>query len=221
MKEALSAGVLRRNPAWIQLLGLCPLLAVSSSVANALGLSIATAFVLCGSNTLIAILRHTIPQFARLPMFVLIIASFTTIAVLLLEAYAFELYVRVALFVQIIVTNCMILGRAESFASKQPPGYALLDALGTAAGFAIALLALGSAREIIGQGTLFAGPDQLFGPGAAALEVTILPERFIVIAAKLPPGAFIIAGLLVAALQAFTNAKKKSKDVQLESNQTR
>ena len=151
MTNTVTAGIIERNPAWVQLLGLCPLLAVSSTVTSALGLAIATALVLCGSNTLISLTRHYLPVFARLPLFVLIIATFTTIAVLLLEAYAFELYQRIALFVQIIVTNCMILGRAEAFASRQPPHKALADALGTAAGFAIALLALGAVREVLGE----------------------------------------------------------------------
>ena len=133
-------GVLANNPAWAQLLGLCPLLAVSNSVVNALGLALASGFVLLGSNLTISLLRHRIPDVARLPCFVLIIATFTTITVMVLEAFAFTLYLRIALFVQIIVTNCMILGRAESFASRQPVGVAVLDALGTAVGFALALL---------------------------------------------------------------------------------
>ena len=149
-----SRGVLVNNPAWAQLLGLCPLLAVSNSVVNALGLAVASGFVLLGSNLMISTLRHRIPDVARLPCFVLIIATFTTLTVMLLEAFAFELYLRIALFIQIIVTNCMILGRAESFASRQPVGAAVLDALGTAVGFAIALLTLGAVREVLGYGTL-------------------------------------------------------------------
>ena len=148
-----SRGVLVNNPAWAQLLGLCPLLAVSNSVVNALGLALASGFVLLGSNLMISSLRHRIPDVARLPCFVLIIATFTTLTVMLLEAFAFELYLRIALFIQIIVTNCMILGRAESFASRQPVGAAVLDALGTAVGFAIALLTLGAIREVHGYGT--------------------------------------------------------------------
>ena len=105
-----SRGVLVNNPAWAQLLGLCPLLAVSNSVVNALGLALASGFVLLGSNLMISTLRHRIPDVARLPCFVLIIATFTTLTVMLLEAFAFELYLRIALFIQIIVTNCMILG---------------------------------------------------------------------------------------------------------------
>ena len=168
-----SRATLANNPAWAQLLGLCPLLAVSNTVANATGLALASAFVVVGANTSISLLRRIIPDEARLPCFVLIIATFTTLTVMVLEAYAFDLYSRIALFVQIIVTNCMILGRAEVFASRQPVGRALMDALGTAAGFAIALLALGAVREVLGQGTLMADMDLLFGPAAAALAVEI------------------------------------------------
>lgn len=193
-----SAGVLERNPAWVQMLGLCPLLAVSTSVASGLGLALASAFVLVSSATLISLLRRQIPDFARLPAFMLIIAGSTTLVVMLLEAYAFDLYSRIALFVQIIVTNCVILGRAESFASRQPVHLAALDAAGTAAGFAIALVLLGATREVIGAGTLFARMDSLFGPTAAAWMITVLPEQSRLLIALLPPGAFIIAGLLLA-----------------------
>ena len=191
-----SSAVLTRNPAWIQLLGLCPLLAVSNSVTNALGLSVASIFVVVGSNVLIAAVRREIPEFARLPVFVLIIATFTTVTTLVLEAYAYEVYVKIALFVQIIVTNCMILGRAEAFASKQPVGRAFLDALGTGVGFAIALLLLGACREVLGQGTLFAGLGVLLGSSADNWQVNfgVVPLPL----AQYAPGAFIIAGLLLA-----------------------
>lgn len=197
--DLLLTAMLRRNPAWAQLLGLCPLLAVSSSTVNALALALASAGVLIGSNLAISAVRRWIAPFARLPTFVLIIASFTTCAVLLLEAYAFELYLRIALFVQIIVTNCMILGRAEAFASRQGPWRTLFDAAGTAAGFAIALIALGMVRELFGQGTLFAGMELLFGPAAAAWELRVPGVSQGLLLIGLPPGAFIVAGLLLAA----------------------
>lgn len=193
-----AAGIIERNPAWVQMLGLCPLLAVSSSVVNALGLAVASALVLVGSNTIISLLRKLLPDFARLPAFMLLIAGLTTLAVMLMEAFAYELYLGIALFVQIIVTNCIILGRAEAFASRQPVWHSLLDALGTAAGFAIALIALGAVREVIGQGTLFAHMDQLLGADAASLAIQILPEHQRLLLVALPPGAFIVAGLLMA-----------------------
>jgi len=194
--------VIENNPAWAQLLGLCPLLAVSNSVVNALGLALASGFVLLGSNLTISLLRRRIPDVARLPCFVLIIATFTTITVMVLEAFAFALYLRIALFVQIIVTNCMILGRAEAFASRQPVGAAILDAMGTAAGFAIALLALGGVREILGYGTLLREMDLLFGDAARGWVIELTSTATLPLA-LFPPGAFILAGLLFALIQGF------------------
>lgn len=163
--------MLVHNPAWAQLLGLCPLLAVSSTVANAAGLAAASTFVLIGSSLVVGVLRAWIPQDVRLPCFVLVIASFTTLTMLLMQAFAFDLYERIALFVQIIVTNCMILARIELIASREPLRTTLVDALGTSLGFALALLALGAVRELL---------------------TPLIPL------AALPPGAFIIAGLLLA-----------------------
>ena len=200
---------LRNNPVWAQLLGLCPLLAVSNSVVNALGLALASTLVLIGANGTIAMIRHQIPAFARLPCFVLVIASFTTIAMLLMQAFAFDLYLKIALFIQIIVTNCMILGRAEAFASRQSVGRALTDAAGTAAGFTLALVALGAARELIATGGLFAKMETLFGPGAGSWHLSLI-EGGLVIAA-LPPGAFIIAGLLIAFGQAIVARRSKAQ----------
>ena len=160
-----------RNPAAVQLLGLCPLLAVSNTVTNALGLAVASTVVLTGSAVLVSAVRKLIPEDVRLPCFVLVIATFTTLVNLAMEAYAFDLYQRIALFVQIIVTNCMILARIEQVASKEGLGRTLLDALGTAAGFAAAILILGATRETLTLGF----------PLAA-----------------LPPGAFLVAGLLLA-----------------------
>ena len=211
-----SRGVLVNNPAWAQLLGLCPLLAVSNSVVNALGLALASGFVLLGSNLIISSLRHRIPDIARLPCFVLIIATFTTLTVMLLEAFAFELYLRIALFIQIIVTNCMILGRAESFASRQPVGAAVLDALGTAVGFAIALLTLGAVREVLGYGTLLRDMDLLFGKTAVHWIVHIATSGPLPLA-LFPPGAFLLAGLLFALVQGVLTSAAKANDQSSES----
>jgi len=208
----LTDGVLQRNPAWAQLLGLCPLLAVSTSVTNALGLAFASMFVVIGSNVSISLLRNFIPQFARLPCFVLLIATFTTVTVMFLEAYAYDVYTRIALFVQIIVTNCMILGRAEAFASRQRVGAAFLDALGTGIGFAIALLALGTIREMVGQGTLFADLDLLFGPWAGSSAITISETEPLRLA-QFAPGAFLIAGLLFAFVNALRSSTSKQKSM--------
>jgi electron transport complex protein RnfE len=202
-----SAAWLHNNPVWIQLLGLCPLLAVSSSVVNAIGLSLATTLVIVGSNVSIAALRRWIPDFARLPCFVLVIATFTTTAMLLLQAYAFDAYLGIALFVQIIVTNCMILSRAELFASQHGVLPTLLDALGTAFGFATAIILLGCFREIFGAGTLFADMTRLFGPAAATWQLNVIPDQLRIVLFGLPPGAFLAAGLLLAAVKAFNKRR--------------
>ena len=206
---------LRNNPVWAQLLGLCPLLAVSNNVVNALGLALASTLVLIGANGTIALIRRQIPGFARLPCFVLVIATFTTIAVLLMQAFAIEAYLKIALFVQIIVTNCMILGRVEAFASRQSVGRALADAAGTAAGFALALITLGAARELIATGGLFANMQTLFGPGAESWQISLTGSGLMI--AAMPPGAFIIAGLLIAAGQATIRAKT-NRDEQKQTN---
>ena len=210
-----SDSALRNNPVWAQLLGLCPLLAVSNNVVNALGLALASTLVLIGANGTIALIRRQIPGFARRPCFVLVIATFTTIAVLLMQAFAFEAYLKIALFVQIIVTNCMILGRVEAFASRQSVGRALADAAGTAAGFALALITLGTARELIATGGLFANMQTLFGPGAERWQVSLADGGLMI--AAMPPGAFIIAGLLIAAGQATIRAKV-NRDEQRQTN---
>ncbi len=193
-----STAAWRNNPAWTQLLGLCPLLAVSASVANALGLAVASTFVLLGSSLLISASKSIIAPHLRLPAYVLIIATFTTCAVLLMQAFAFALYEKIALFVQIIVTNCMILGRAETFASRNTVLRALVDAVGTALGFATAIVTLGAVRELFGAGTLFAGTDELLGTLGSDTGITLLPEglRFGIL--KTPPGAFLAAGVLLA-----------------------
>lgn len=199
---------IRNNPVWAQLLGLCPLLAVSNSVVNALGLALASTLVLLGANGSIALVRHQIPTFARLPCFVLIIATFTTIAMLVMQALAYDLYLKIALFIQIIVTNCMILGRAEAFASRQPVGAALLDAAGTACGFSLALIILGAVRELVATGGLFDRMETLFGPQAESWHLALVDGGILL--AALPPGAFIIAGLLLALKQAFSPARNKA-----------
>ena len=192
----------RNNPAWTQLLGLCPLLAVSTSVANALGLAAASAFVLVGSSLLISASRSLVAPHLRLPAYVLIIATFTTCAVLLMQAFAFNLYERIALFVQIIVTNCMILGRAEAFASRQSMPRAFADALGTAVGFATAIVVLGAVRELLGAGTIFAGTSDLLGNFGSKRGYAVLPESMHLAILRTPPGAFLVAGLLLALGQA-------------------
>lgn len=194
-------GLWTNNPALVQMLGLCPLLAVTTSVVNALGLALATLIVLVGSNTSVSLIRGYVPPAARLPAFVLIIASYTTCVSLLMQAFAYELYLTVALFVQIIVTNCTILGRAEAFASRQPLLPSAYDGLMMGLGFGAVLVLLGGFRELLGTGVLFADMAQLFGPSAATWEITVVPAYRGFLLAVLPPGAFIGMGLLIAAKQ--------------------
>lgn len=206
----LKDGLIYQNPAWIQLLGLCPLMAVSQSVVNALGLGIASMFVLLGSNILISLFRNQIPAHLRLPLFVLIIATFTTCITLLMQAFTFELYERMALYIQIIVTNCIILSRAEVCASKQKLSVAIMDALSVGCGFLIALVTLGAVRELLAYGSLFRDMHLLFGASTKNWNLMLIPEDFTLLLVALPPGAFIIAGLLMALAKACFGKQSKS-----------
>ncbi len=190
-------GLWQNNPGLVQLLGLCPLLAVTTTVTNGLGLGLATIAVLCASNALVAATRGWIHQDLRLPIYVLLIAGFVSAVDLVARAWFFELHGSLGIFIPLIVTNCVILGRAEAFASRQRVGAALADGLGHGLGFATVLVVLGALREIIGQGTLFAGAGMLFGEAGAALELRVLPAGMSLPLAGLAPGAFIgLAGLL-------------------------
>ena len=212
MTAEFRTAVIDRNPALVQLLGLCPLLAVSNTLINAIGLSLASIFVVVGSNVCISLTRKVIPEIARLPVFVLVIATFTTIVVLLLEAFAYGLYLKIALFVQIIVTNCMILGRAEQFASRQTVWATTKDALGTGCGFAVALLGLGGLREALGQGTLLNDAEVLFGPVAETWVVNLSADAWFPLA-NYAPGAFIVAGLALALLKSIHERRQTQPDI--------
>ncbi|EPC03370.1 hypothetical protein L861_17665 [Litchfieldella anticariensis FP35 = DSM 16096] len=195
--ELVKNGLWANNPALVQLLGLCPLLAVTNSVVNALGLGLATLLVLMGSNISVSLIRRRVASNVRLPAFVMIIAAFVTCADLLMQAYTFELHQILGIFIPLIVTNCAILGRADAFASKNPLLPAATDGLMMGLGFGAVLVLLGSLRELFGQGTLFADMDLLLGPAAANWQVTVFPNYdflFLV----LPPGAFFATGLLIA-----------------------
>ncbi|CAH9018303.1 electron transport complex subunit E [Candidatus Nitrosacidococcus sp. I8] len=191
-------GLWSSNVALKQLLGLCPLLAVSATVVNSLGLGLATLFTLIVSNLLISVLRHWIPNEIRLPIFVLIIASVVTIVELIMHAYFPELHRILGIFIPLIVTNCAIIGRAESFASKQKVGFALIDGITMGLGFTLVLVLLGGLREIVSQGTLFADAQLLFGSATTQLKITLAKDYGGFLLAALPPGAFIGLGLLVA-----------------------
>jgi Na+-translocating ferredoxin:NAD+ oxidoreductase subunit E len=206
--ELIQDAIWRRNIVWAQMLGLCPLLAVSSMTVNAMGLAIASMFVLTGSNVSVAVVGRRIPEHLRIPAFMLVIAGFTTAAMLIMQAFAFELYLRIALFVQIIVTNCIILARAEQFASRTSVTRAGVDGLATGVGFGAALIVLGMVREAIGRGTLFANMEMLFGPRAAGWGFDLVATPPLLIA-SLPPGAFVAAGLLIALRNAIAGTEGK------------
>lgn len=190
-------GLWSNNPALVQLLGLCPLLAVSGSVVNALGLAIATLLVMVGASTAISLLRNQVPNAVRLPAFVMVIAAFVTCAELLMAAYAYPLYQVLGIFIPLIVTNCAILGRADAFASRQPVLPATIDGFMMGVGFAAVLVVMGALRELLGQGTLFSDMALLLGPQAASWQLTIADDyQFLFFV--LPPGAFFVAGMLIA-----------------------
>ncbi len=190
-------GIWTNNQALVALLGLCPLLAVSNSVVNAIGLGLATTFVLIASNLSISLLRNTIRQEVRIPIFVLLIASFVVIIELLMQSYFYELYLILGIFVPLIVTNCAILGRAEAFAFKNNWYKSLLDGFAMGIGFSIALILLGAIREIVGNGSLFADAHLLFGEFGNSLVINISNYQGNLLAI-LPPGAFIGLGLIIA-----------------------
>lgn len=191
-------GLWHSNPALVQLLGLCPLLAVSNSLVNGLGMGLATMAVLMSSNLVIALTRRWISNEIRIPVFVLLIASLVSCVELLMQAFTPGLYQNLGIFVALIVTNCIIIGRAEAFASKNPVVDGVVDGLMMGGGFALVLTLLGALRELLGQGTLFDGAALLFGPIANnwTLHIGAGGEHFLL--AILAPGAFIGLGLLVA-----------------------
>lgn len=191
-------GLWKNNPATVQLLGLCPLLAVTGTVVNALGLGLATMAVLVASNSMVSLIRNFVTPVVRLPAFVMIIAAVVTVIEMIMQAFTFELYEILGIFIPLIVTNCTILGRADAYASKNPLAPAAWDGFMMGLGFLIILLILGGLREAIGEGTLFANMHLLFGEGARHWELTLVENYRGFLVAVLPPGAFIGLGLIIA-----------------------
>ncbi|QDP00926.1 electron transport complex subunit E [Thalassotalea sp. PS06] len=212
-RELVWQGLWKNNPGLVQLLGLCPLLAVTTTFTNALGLGLATLLVLICSNATVSAIRQWVPKEVRIPIFVLIIAAFVTCVQLLMNAYAYGIYQSLGIFLPLIVTNCAIIGRAEAYASKNPIKQASFDGLMMGIGFALVLLALGTLREILGQGTLFDGAHLLLGDWAKVLKIQVFDFDAQFLLAILPPGAFIAMGFLIAAKNAIDNrqAEKLAK----------
>lgn len=192
-------GLWSNNVALVQLLGLCPLLAVTSTVVNGIGLGIATLITLVLSNTIVSAIRGFVRNEVRLPVFVLIIASVVTIIELAMKALFYDLYLVLGIFIPLIVTNCAIIGRAEGFASRNPIGPAALDGLMMGLGFLVVLALLGGLREVIGFGTLFAQAELMFGAGAESLTIELNRDYPGFLLAVLPPGAFFGLALLIVA----------------------
>jgi electron transport complex protein RnfE len=191
-------GLWKNNPAIVQLLGLCPLLAVTGSAVNAIGLGLATTLVLVCSNTAVSLIRNVVSDAVRLPAFVMIIASAVTCIELLMQAYTYEMYQILGIFLPLITTNCVILGRADAFASKNALAPAIYDGLIMGVGFSAVLVLLGAVRELLGTGALFANMDLLFGPAAESWKIVIVEDYTDFLLAILPPGAFIVTGLIIA-----------------------
>ncbi|WP_115718111.1 electron transport complex subunit E [Gallaecimonas mangrovi] len=211
VKEIIRQGLWTNNPGLVQLLGLCPLLAVTNTLTNALGLGLATLVVLVASNVTVSLVRNFVPKEIRMAVFVMIIAAFVTAVQLIITAFAYGLYQSLGIFIPLIVTNCVIMGRAEAFASKNTVGLAALDGLMMGLGSMAVLAVLGGLREVIGQGTLFDGADQLLGAWAKGLRIEVfhIDTKFLI--ALLPPGAFIGMGFLIALKKVIDQLRDRKK----------
>ncbi|WAW14303.1 electron transport complex subunit RsxE [Peptostreptococcus equinus] len=186
-------GIIDENPTFVQVIGMCPTLAVTSSAINGIGMGLSTAVVLACSNVAISLLRKVVPDKIRIPCFVVVIATFVTIVQMLLKAYVPALDAALGLYIPLIVVNCLILARAESFACKNKPGASFVDGFGQGLGFTLALTILGSVREILGAGSIFG--------------FVFLPETFNTLLFILPPGAFLTLGFLMAIFNKVTKKK--------------
>lgn len=191
--KTITNGIIKENPTFVLLLGMCPTLATTTSAINGLGMGVATMFVLICSNTFISLLKNLIPDGVRIPCYIVIIASFVTVLQMLMQAYYPDLYNTLGIFIPLIVVNCIILGRAEAFAAKNNFFAAICDGIGTGIGFTLALTLLGFVRELLGNGAVFG--------------YTVLPESMNILVFVLAPGAFITLGLLMAIVNSFKKRK--------------
>lgn len=195
--EIIENSIWKQNPGLVQLLGLCPTLAVTVSMVNGLSLGLMTAIVMAASNAAVSPIRQFVPTEIRIPVFILIIAALVTVIDLAMHAYMQELHTILGIFIPLIVTNCIVLARVEAFAAKNPVLPSAFDGLMMGIGLALVLAVLGAVRELVGKGTLFSGVDLVFGASAQAWILTI-PDYNGLLLAILPPGAFIGLGLLIA-----------------------
>ena len=211
LRATMQDGLWTNNVVFSQMLALCPTMAVTTSGTNGLGMGLATTVVLVTSNMLVASIRHLVSPQVRIPIFVVLIAGLVTLVDLSLNAWLHDLYKVLGLFIALIVVNCAILGRAEAFASKNSVLASAVDGLAMGLGFTAALTAIGLIRELIGSGTLFAQASLLLGPVFRFLETTVIPDYGGVLLMILPPGGFLVLGLLLAAKRAFELRPRKAK----------
>jgi Na+-translocating ferredoxin:NAD+ oxidoreductase subunit E len=216
-KEIAWNGIWKNNAGIVALLGLCPLLAVSSTVVNGLGLGIATAIVMTFSNAAVSLVRNFIPGEIRIPVFILIIAVLVTMIDLVMHAYVQALYLVLGIFVPLIVVNCNVLGRAEAFASKNTLLPSMVDGFMVGFGLMLTLGVLGAIREVLGKGTLFSGIDMALGPWAKSLVITVIPEYHGFLLAILPPGAFLGLGFMIAGKNWLDSRKEKKRQAPVVS----
>ena len=219
-RKLITDGLWHNNPGLVQILGLCPLLAVSGTVINALGLGLATAAVLTSSNVAVSSIRHWVRPELRIPVFVMAIASLVTVVELSMKAWFYQLHQILGIFIPLIVTNCVIIARAESFASKNNVARSFVDGFMMGLGFTLVLVTLGAIREVIGQGTLFANANLMFGDGAKWMTITLIPHYRGFLLAILPPGAFIGLGLLIAIKNRIDKRVKQAKTVAVELSES-
>ena len=216
VSDILYQGLWKNNPGLVQLLGLCPLLAVSNTFINALGMGLATIVVLTASNFVVALARPVLREEIRIAIFVLVIAGFVGVVELVMKAFLYDLYLILGIFIPLIVTNCIIIGRAEAFASRQPLWASTLDGFSMGLGFTLILVLLGGVREIVGSATLLADAHLLFGPWAKDLTIHFGENARGILLFALPPGAFIGLGLLVAIKNVIDERLTKPKPVVVE-----
>ncbi len=209
-------GLWSNNPALVQILGLCPLLAVTNTVINGLGLGLATMLTLVLSNVTVSLIRNAVRPEIRIPVFVLVIASFVTAIELAMNAFFHELYNILGIFIPLIVTNCSIIARAEAFASKNAVGPSFVDGFTMGLGFTGVLVTLGAMRELLGQGTLFAHANLMFGEAGHWLTITVFDNYEGFLLAVLPPGAFLGLGLLIA-IKNVIDARRKPEPATVQT----
>ena len=204
--KILKNGIIDENPTFVQVIGMCPTLAVTSSAINGIGMGLSTTAVLMCSNLVIALIRKIIPDSVRIPCYIVVIASFVTIVQMLLQGFVPSLNASLGVYIPLIVVNCIILARAEAFAGKNGPIASLFDGIGMGLGFTLALTLLGAVREILGNGTILSGSQGLIG---VDLTITLLPESCKTLLMILPPGAFITLAFLMVIVNILKNKKQE------------